>query len=106
MLDKLATKTKYSVQYPLQDYTFPTEAKVESVTFDERYMHIHLMDERFISVPLKWIPTLLHATPEDRELYAIGWDGRLIYWDPDECAINEDLLVENYLKFDDSTQEG
>jgi len=104
MLDKLATKTKYSVQYPLRDYTFPTETRAESVTFDERYMHIYLMDERIISVPLKWIPTLWHATPEDREQYAIGWDGRLIYWDPDECAINEDLLVENYLKFESSEQ--
>ncbi|MBX3052047.1 MAG: DUF2442 domain-containing protein [Caldilineaceae bacterium] len=65
-------------------------------------MHIHLMDERIISVPLKWIPTLLNATPEDRELYSIGWDGRLIYWDPDECAINEDLLIEKYLKPDNS----
>lgn len=105
MLDKLATKTKYTVQYPLQDYTFPTDARVESVTFDERYMHIHLLDERIVSVPLKWIPTLWHATPEDREQYAIGWDGRLIYWDPDECAINEDLLVEKYLKFESSEQQ-
>lgn len=102
MLDKLGTK--YSIQYSLHDYTFPTETRVESVSFDERYIHIHLMDERIISVPLKWIPTLWHATPEDREQYAIGWDGRLIYWDPDECAINEDLLVEKYLKFESSEQ--
>lgn len=102
MLEQLATKTTYSVQYPLSDYTFPTETRAESVTFDERYMHIHLMDERIVSVPLKWIPTLLNATPEDREQYSIGWDGRLIYWDPDECAINEDLLVEKYLKSENS----
>lgn len=89
---------RYKVQYTLDDYTFPEEARAERLTFDDTYMHIHLVDGRIVSVPLKWIPTLYYASPADREKYTIGWDGKLLSWDPDESNINEDLPVSIWLK--------
>jgi hypothetical protein len=88
----------YPVTYPQSAYTAPTEARAERVTFDTQQMHIHLADGRTISVPLTWIPSLAHAAPADLEKYQIGWDGLLIYWDPDDGPINEDLLVATYLR--------
>lgn len=65
-------------------------------------MHIHLADGRIVSVPLAWIPTLQHADRADLERYRIGWDGQLIYWDPEDGPINEDLTVATYLKGSDT----
>jgi hypothetical protein len=89
---------KYCVQYSLEDYTFPTDAKAEKLRFDDTHMHIHMTDGRILSVPLQWIPTLYHAQPDDREKYTIGWDGKLLTWDPDESGINEDLPISVWLK--------
>ncbi len=88
----------HSVTYPQSSYTAPTEARAENVTFSTGQMHIHLLDGRTISVPLAWIPSLAHAVPEDLAKVRIGWDGLLIYWDPDDGPINEDLLVATYLR--------
>ena len=88
----------YSVTYPQSAYTVPSEARAERVTFDEHQMNIHLVDGRTLSVPFAWIPTLANAKPADLAKVQIGWDGLLIYWDPDDGPINEDLLVANYLQ--------
>jgi hypothetical protein len=95
------TAKRYRVQYPLSEYTFPTQARAKKLTFDETYMHIHLQDGRIVSVPLTWIPTLANAKPEDREKYGIGWDGQLLYWDPDDGPINEDLPVASFMRYDE-----
>ena len=94
MIDNIKT---YKVIFPKSAYTIPVDARAQKLTFDATYMHIHLQDERIVSVPLSWIPSLAQATPADREKYQIGWDGRLLYWDPDDGPINEDLLVSTYL---------
>lgn len=88
----------HPVTYPQSSYTVPTEARAENVTFRAGQMHIHLRDGRTISVPLAWIPSLANAAPEDLAKVRIGWDGLLIYWDPDDGPINEDLLVATYLR--------
>lgn len=88
---------KDKIIYPRSAYTLPIDARARKLTFDMTYMHIHLQDGRILAVPLAWIPTLAQATPADREKYRIGWDGRLLYWDPDDGPINEDLLVASYL---------
>ena len=49
---------RYKVQYPISAYTFPREARIQSVRFDEEFMHLELTDGRVLSVPLRWIPTL------------------------------------------------
>lgn len=82
----------------LKPSTIPAETRAERVTFDDHQMHIHLMDGRTISVPFAWIPSLANAVRADLEKVCIGWDGLLIYWDPDDGPINEDLLVATYLR--------
>src|SRR4051812_17340001 len=86
---------KYEIKYGYNDYTWPTEAKADKLTFDDAYMYIHLRDGRIVMVPLKWIPTLYHAAPELRPNYFLGNDGQSAHWDPEE--INEDLRLTDYL---------
>jgi hypothetical protein len=89
--------TTYKIRYPLREYTFPKEVKIAGVRFDETYMHVTLTDERILSVPLKWIPTLYHAKPVEREKYKINQTKRMLVWNPSECEINEEIRVEDYL---------
>ena len=88
---------KYKVQYPLRDYTFPKEVKIASVRFDATYLHVTLTDERILSIPLKWIPTLYHAKPGEREKYKINHTKRMLVWDPAESEINDEIRIEDYL---------
>ena len=92
---KVSVKT-FKIRYPLSDYTFPREVKIASVRFDETYMHVTLTDERILSIPLKWIPTLYHAKPAEREKYKINHTKRMLVWDPSQCEINEEIRVEDY----------
>ena len=94
--DKIAVK-KYKIQYPLSAYTFPREALIHKVRFDEQYIHIELTDERILSIPLSWIPTVYNAPPEEREKCEIDRSRKVVFWDPDKCAINEDLRISDYL---------
>ena len=60
------------------------------------------MDGRSLSIlwmdiPLWWIPSLHNATPEARELYTINRSRTMLLWDPDKCAINDELRVMDYL---------
>ncbi len=87
----------YDIPYPASTYTFPREALVHRVKFDDRYIHIELTDGRMISVPLSWIPTLYNAEPTEREKYEISQDLKRIVWDPDKCAINDEIRIDDYL---------
>ena len=88
---------RYKVQYPISAYTFPREARIHQVRFDDEYMHIELTDGRVFSLPLWWIPTLYDASPEEREKYEINRDRTMIIWDPDKCAINDEVRIADYL---------
>jgi hypothetical protein len=88
---------RYKVQYPLSAYTFPREACIHHVRFDEEHMHVGLTDGRVLSVPMWWIPTLYNATPEEREKYEIDRGRKMIIWDPDKCAINDEVCIADYL---------
>jgi len=57
---------RHKVQHSVDEYTFSTEAHIQDVRFDEKHMHVELMDQRVISIPLWWIPTLHNASDEDR----------------------------------------
>jgi hypothetical protein len=92
-----ATVKHYPARYSRAEYTFPTEARIARVEFTDSHMVIHLEDERFLGVPLAWIPTLANATPADREKYFLGDERRTIHWDPDEGSVNEDLRLATYL---------
>ena len=87
----------YEIPYPASDYTFPREALIHCVRFDDEYIHLELTDERALSVPLKWIPSLHNAAAEEREKYEISRDRKMLVWDPDKCAVNDELRIADYL---------
>ena len=88
---------KYDIPYPVSAYTFPQEAIIHQVRFDDVHIRIELTDGRILSVPLKWIPTLYHASSDEREKYEISSDRKEILWDPDKCDINDELRIADYL---------
>lgn len=88
---------RYKVQYPISAYTFPREARIHQVRFDDEYLHVDLTDGRRLSVPLRWIPTLYNAASEEREKYTLNRDRTMLIWDPDQCAINDELRIADYL---------
>jgi len=92
-----ASVKTFKIRYALKDYTFPKHVKIDKVRFDETYMHVTLTDERILSIPLKWIPTLYYAKPTEREKYKINQTKRMLVWDPSECEINEEIRIEDYL---------
>lgn len=94
--DKMKIK-RYKIQYSIDKYTFPKEAYIHAVTFDEKYMHVELTDERILSIPLMWIPTLYNATDEDRKKFEISQSRRMIIWDPDKSEINDEINILDYL---------
>jgi len=92
-----ATTKRYPIQYPISAYTFPTDDRIHDVRIDEEYIHIALIDERIFSIPLWWIPAVYNAEPEEREKYKISRNRTMIIWDPDKCAINDELRLVDYL---------
>jgi len=88
---------QYSIQYPISAYTFPADARIHQVQIDDEYIHVELIDERIISIPLWWIPTVYNATPDEREKYEISRNRTMIIWDPDKGVINDELRVADYL---------
>ena len=50
---------RYKIQHSIDEYTFPKEAYIQTVMFDEKYIHIELADERIISIPfyvkIEWL---------------------------------------------------
>lgn len=87
----------YEIPYSASEYTFPRDAILRRVQFNNTSMHLELTDGRVISVPLSWIPSLQNAVPEEREKYEISQDRKMIVWDPDKCAINDEVRVDDYL---------
>jgi len=97
---QITEKTKikrYKIQHSIDEYTFPKEAYIHTVTFDEKYMHVELTDERVISVPLMWIPTLYNASSEDRGKFEISQNRTMIIWDPGKSDINDEINILDYL---------
>jgi hypothetical protein len=68
-------------------------AVATEVRFDNKRMYVRLADEREISVPIKWFPLLLHATPEQRECWELVLNGKALRWE----EINEDIYVKGLL---------
>ena len=88
---------RYKIQHSIDEYTFPTEAYIHDVTFDEKYMHVELRDERIISIPLMWIPTVYNASDKDRKTFRITQNRRMILWDPEKSGINDEINILDYL---------
>lgn len=88
---------RYKIQHSIDEYTFPKEAYIHDVTFDEKYMHVELTDERVVSIPLMWIPTLYNASDENRRKFEISQNRRMIIWDPEKSGINDEINILDYL---------
>jgi hypothetical protein len=93
-----STALRYPIQYPLRDYTFPSGDAIDGVDFDDVHIHLHLVDGRILSIPLKWIPPLYHAEEAERRKYYITDDGSAVVWDPDESEVNEILRLSDYIR--------
>jgi hypothetical protein len=91
---------RYKVQHPVSAYTFPQEARIHRVCFDAERLRVELTDGREIAIPLWWIPTLHNAAPEDREKYEINQSRTMLIWDPDQCGINDEVRIADYLAAD------
>jgi len=94
--EKIKVK-RYKIQHSIDEYTFPKEAYIHDVTFDEKYIHVELTDERIISIPLMWIPTLYNATDEDRKKFEISQNRTMIIWGPERSGINDEINIVDYL---------
>jgi hypothetical protein len=89
--------TWYKVPYPASAYTFARESLIHDVRFDDDYIHIELTDGRVLSVPLWWVPSVHNAPMAEREKYEISRDRRMVMWDIDRCAINDEMRIDDYL---------
>lgn len=96
MDEKVQTK-RYKVQHSIDEYTFPKEAHIHAVKFDEKFIRVELTDQRVISIPLWWIPTVYNASMEDRKKFEINQSRTMIIWDPDKCGINDEISIADYL---------
>lgn len=88
----------YPIQYPLDAYTFPSNALIHQAQLDEKYLRVELLDGRMLAIPLWWIPTLYNAAPEERQKFEISRDRTMLIWDPEKCQINDEVRVQDYLK--------
>lgn len=88
---------RYHVQYPAATYTFPSDARIHQARIDHEFITIELMDGRVLAIPLRWVPTLYHAAPEDRARFEINRSRTMLIWDPEKCTINDELRVADYL---------
>lgn len=96
-MDEKSQVKRYKVQHPVDEYTFPREAYIHEVKFDAKHMHVELTDQRVISIPLWWIPTVYNASDEDRDRFEINQSRTMIIWDPDKSGINDEIRIADYL---------
>ena len=68
--------------------------RVKDVQFTEDTIAVDLVDGRTIVVPLAWYPTLLDATPDQREKWKVSGAGYGIHWP----ELDEDLSTEGLLR--------
>ncbi len=88
---------RYKIQYAIDEYTFPVEAYIHAVRLDEKYIHVELTDQRVLSIPLWWIPTVYNASAEGRTKFDISQSRTMIIWNPDTCRINDEISIADYL---------
>lgn len=69
--------------------TLVTEARAQSVVFDDDRMWIDLVDGRQLGVPLAYFPRLLKASAQQREQYTLSGGGVGLHWE----ALDEDISV-------------
>lgn len=63
---------------------------IQSITFKNERLEVHLLDGRVISVPLSWYPRLASASAKERNNWELIGNGVGIHWED----IDEDLSLE------------
>jgi hypothetical protein len=69
------------------------EARVQNVRCTDDRLIVDLTDGRELSVPMRWYPRLLNATPAQRADWELAGAGYGIHWP----QIDEDLSVKGLL---------
>lgn len=103
--EKMRAK-RYKIQHSINEYTFPKEAYIHNVSFDEKYMRVELTDGRILSIPLWWIPTVFNASEEDRKKFEINQSRTMIIWNPAKCGINDEISIADYIGPTKDDKEG
>lgn len=67
---------------------------VENVVVSNDTLWVDLRDGQSISVPLPWVPRLLHASKAERKRWRVIGRGVAIYWE----NMDEDIGVESLLQ--------
>jgi hypothetical protein len=68
-------------------------AKVKDVSTDDGALTLWLDDGRVVGVPLSWFPSLVEASPKERNTWRRSGAGSGIHW----VALDYDLSVEGIL---------
>ena len=90
-------KLWYAIPYPASAYTYPKANLIESAQIDDACIHLKLTDGRSLAIPLHWMPSVWHAPAEERNRFLLSEDRRALIWDPDDCSINDELFIDDYL---------
>ena len=70
------------------------EPKIQDVMTTDDRITVSFDDGRIVSLPLKWYPRLVRATPAQRRNWELIGRGYGVHW-PD---VDEDLSAEGFLK--------
>jgi hypothetical protein len=70
------------------------EALADDVRVTDEELVVELVDGRTVSVPLTWLPRLLHGKPAERANWRLIGRGEGVHWpDLDEDVSVDDLLA-------------
>ncbi len=70
-----------------------SRAKIKNVVVNHETLTVELVDERVISVPLTWYPTLLHATARQLRNWKRCGAGTGIHWPALDYHLSVDGLL-------------
>ena len=72
----------------------PSKARARTVRVGREGLHVELTDGRSVTVPLKWFPRLIEASPREQRNYELLGGGVVIRWP----AVDEDISVASLLR--------
>ena len=70
----------------------------KSVHFDDRFLHVDLMDGRRISTPMSWYPELESASVKALKDYQFICDATGIEWQSIDYQLSIEAMLKNIIK--------
>jgi hypothetical protein len=67
----------------------PESLQLKQLKVNQTDLILEFLDERVLRVPLNWYPRLLYASDQEREVFELLDEGRLIHWP----LVDEDLSI-------------